>query len=225
MRSEREFQYTRANIISMALVSPAGTTTQFNCRCSGSASNHWQTHRKIIRSTQQMSQADRLLRQLGMIRDMSEKMLAAFESPDDWCRQVVPGTNHALWFAGHMAMTDNYFISRVAPGSEKQFEGWDKFFGMGSKPTNDPDDYPPVAEVLDTMRERRRALIDLLQGRSDAELAAPPAAGASDFVPDLASIYEVAPWHEAIHLGQVTVVRRALGNRPLFDPAPAEASA
>jgi hypothetical protein len=172
-----------------------------------------------------MPQSDRLIRRMEKTREMSEKMLAAFESPEDWCRQVVPGTNHALWFAGHMALTDNYFISRVAPGSEKQFEGWDKFFGMGSKPTNDPDDYPPVAEVLDVMRERRRALIELLQGRSDAELAAPPAAGASDFVPDLASIYEVAPWHEAIHLGQVTVVRRALGNRPLFDPAPAEASA
>ena len=114
-----------------------------------------------------MSQADRLLGQLGMIRDMSEKILAAFEAPDDWCRQVVPGTNHALWFAGHMATTDNYFISRVAPGREKQLEGWDKLFGMGSKPTNDPDDYPPVAEVLDAMRERRGVLVELLRGRSD----------------------------------------------------------
>jgi DinB superfamily len=172
-----------------------------------------------------MPQCDRLIRRLEKTREMSEKMLAAFESPEDWCRQVVPGTNHALWFAGHMALTDNYFISRVAPGSEKQFEGWDKLFGMGSNPTNDPDDYPPVAEVLDTMRERRRALVELLKGRSDAELAGPPAAGASDFLPDLASVYEMTPWHEAMHLGQVTVVRRALGNRPLFDPAPVEATA
>src|SRR6266480_1710202 len=165
-----------------------------------------------------MSQADRLLRQLGTIRDMSEKILAAFESPDDWCRQLVPGTNHALWFAGHMATTDNYFISRVAPGREKQLEGWDKLFGMGSKPTNDPDDYPPVAEVLDTMRERRGLLVELLQGRTDAELFGPPAAGASDFLPDLATIFEMTTWHETLHLGQVTSVRRALGHRPVFDP-------
>jgi uncharacterized damage-inducible protein DinB len=172
-----------------------------------------------------MSQADRLLRQLGTIRDMSEKILAAFESPDDWCRQLVPGTNHALWFAGHMATTDNYFISRVAPGREKQLEGWDKLFGMGSKPTNDPDDYPPVAEVLDTMRERRGVLVELLQGRTDAELFGPPAAGASDFLPDLATIFEMTTWHETLHLGQVSVVRRSLGHRPVFDPAPAEATA
>jgi uncharacterized damage-inducible protein DinB len=172
-----------------------------------------------------MSQADRLLRQLGMIRDMSEKILAAFESPDDWCRQVVPGTNHALWFAGHMATTDNYFISRVVPGREKQLEGWDKLFGMGSKPTNDPDDYPPVAEVVDMMRERRGVLVELLQGRTDAELLGPPAAGASDFLPELATIFEMTTCHETLHLGQVTVVRRSLGHRPVFDPAPAEATA
>ena len=172
-----------------------------------------------------MKFADRILRQLEMIRDTSEKMLAAFETPEDWTRQVVPGTNHALWFAGHMATTDNYFIGRIAPERTKNFDDWDKLFSMGSKPTSDPDDYPPVAEVLDAMRERRTVLLDLLRGRSDAELAGPPAAGASDFLPDLASIFEMATWHESMHLGQVTVVRRALGHRPLHDPAPAEASA
>jgi hypothetical protein len=124
-----------------------------------------------------------------------------------------------------MATTDNYFISRVDPGREKPLEGWDELFGMGSKPTNDPDDYPPVAEVVDAMRERRGVLVELLRGRTDAELVGPPAAGASDFLPDLASIYEMTTWHETLHLGQVTVVRRSLGYRPVFDPAPAEATA
>ncbi|HEY2892790.1 MAG TPA: DinB family protein, partial [Pirellulales bacterium] len=139
-------------------------------------------------------------------------------------RQVVPGTNHAMWFIGHMALSDNFFLGVVAPGQEKKFEGWDKLFGMGSEPTGDPNDYPPAAEVLDAMRERRAALINALKGRSDAELAAPPAAGASEFTPDLQSIYEIVSWHETLHLGQVTVVRRALGNRPLWGPPPVEAT-
>jgi hypothetical protein len=172
-----------------------------------------------------MKLADRLLRQLEQVRDTAEKMLAAFETPDDWTHQVVPGTNHALWFAGHMATADNYFISQIAPERERTFDGWDKHFGMGSKPTSDPDDYPPAAEVLDAMRERRGILLELLRGRTDAELNGPPAAGASDFLPDLGSIFEMATWHEAMHLGQITVVRRALGNRPLFDATPAEANA
>ena len=44
----------------------------------------------------------------------------------------------------------------------------------------------------------------------------------SDFLPDLGSIFEIATWHEAMHLGQVTVIRRSLGNQPLFGAAPAE---
>lgn len=172
-----------------------------------------------------MSLADRILRQLDQIRDTSEKMLAAFQTPEDWTYQVVPATNHALWFAGHMATADNYFISRIAPERAKKLDDWDKLFGMGSKPTNNPDDYPPAAEVLDVMRERREVLLDLLRGRSDAELAGPPVSGASDFWPDLGSIFEMVTWHETLHLGQVTVCRRALGHRPLYDPAPTEANA
>jgi len=172
-----------------------------------------------------MTLADRLLRLLENIRESSEKMLDAFKTPEDWTRQVVPGTNHAMWFAGHMASSDNFFISKIAPERVRQFEGWDKLFGMGSKPTNDPDDYPPVAEVHDAMRERRTTLLALLRGRSDAEMNGPPPTGGSDFLPDLASIFEMAIWHETLHLGQVSVVRRSLGYRPLHDPAPAEASA
>ena len=172
-----------------------------------------------------MALADRLLRQLESIREMTEKMLAAFHTPEDWTHQVVPDTNHALWFAGHMATADNYFISRIDPDRAKKLDQWDKLFGMGSKPTNEPDDYPPVAEVVDAMRERREVLLDLLRGRSDAEMSAPPVTGASEYWPDLGSIFEMTTWHETLHLGQVTVVRRALGNRPLFDPTPAEANA
>ena len=172
-----------------------------------------------------MALADRLRHQLEMCRDTSEKILAAFETSEDWTRQVVPETNHAMWFAGHMATTDNYFISQIAPERAKTYEGWDKLFGMGSKPTSDPDDYPPVAEVHDAMRERRSVLLELLRGRSDAELNGPPAAGASDFLPDLASTFEIAVWHEALHLGQVTMIRRALGHQPIMGAAPAEANA
>src|SRR5260370_33237340 len=119
---------------------------------------------------------------------MSEEILAAFESPDDWCRQVVPRTNHALWFAGHMATTDNYFISRVAPGREKPLEGWDKLFGMGSKPTNDPEDYPPVAEVVETMRERCGGPVELFRGPTDAGLVGASGDGASVVLPRFGSV-------------------------------------
>lgn len=172
-----------------------------------------------------MKLADRIVRQLELIRDTSEKMLAAFQAPEDWTYQVAPGTNHALWFAGHMAVADNFFIGMIEPGRKISLDEFEAKFGMGSKPTSNADDYPPAAEVLDVMRERRAAVLDLLRRRSNDDLAKPMPVGTPDFWTDYGSVFEMLVWHEAMHLGQVSIVRRALGHSPLFDAVPAEASA
>jgi hypothetical protein len=171
-----------------------------------------------------MKLADRILRQLTQVRDMSDKLLEAFQSPEDWTHQLAPGTNHALWFAGHMAASDNWMISMVAPERAKQMDEWNALFGTGSQPTSDPDNYPPPAEVLDAMRERRGVLIELLKGSSDKELAKASPEAILDFCPDYGAIFESTAWHEALHAGQVTLIRRALGHAPLFSAAPAETS-
>jgi uncharacterized damage-inducible protein DinB len=171
-----------------------------------------------------MKLADRLIRQLKKSREFCDKLLDAFKSPEDWTHQVAPGTNHALWFAGHMALSDNFFIGMVEPTKKRDLDDWDKQFGMGSAPTSDPDEYPPAAEVLDVMRERRGVLVEILGKMSDAELERPTSADMAAFCPDYGSIFEMATWHEGLHAGQVTMVRRALGHKPVFSPETADAS-
>lgn len=170
-----------------------------------------------------MELIERAIAQLRIVRDMSRQMLTAFETPEQWTHQVAPGTNHALWFAGHMAVCDNWFIKLLDPQRVNPMEEWDPVFSAGSQPTNNPEDYPPVGEVLDAMRERRAVLLEVLQGMSTERLTAPAPEGMPYFVTDMLSLVEGAVWHEAMHLGQVSVVRRALGHTPLFDAAAAEA--
>lgn len=146
---------------------------------------------------------------------MSEKLLADFKTPQEWVHQVHPGCNHALWFAGHMANTDNFLLSLVAPASSVSLEGFNARFGMGSQPTNQPAEYPPAEAVLATMRERRSQLLGVLSRLSDEDLAQKTPAGAPEFLPDIASVFEMAIWHEGLHAGQLSVVRRALGHQPL----------
>lgn len=63
-----------------------------------------------------MSQKQRLQRQLEQARQLSEKLLADFHSPAEWTHQVHPAANHALSvLVGHMANTDNFFLSILAP--------------------------------------------------------------------------------------------------------------
>ena len=162
-----------------------------------------------------MSQKQRLRRQLENARQLSERLLADFESPEQWTRQVHPGCNHALWFAGHMAYADNFFVSLVAPSRVAKRADFDARFGMGSQPTSNPTDYPPPAEVVAYMRDRRSALLGALEEMSDEDLAKKTPEGAPDFLPDIASVFEMAIWHEGLHSGQVSVTRRALGFAPV----------
>lgn len=165
-----------------------------------------------------MSLVDRLRRQITAAREMTERYLSDFKSPADWTHQVHPKSNHALWFVGHMAVSDNFFLSLIAPERATKLEGFDELFGMGSQPGNDPAKYPPAEKVLAAMRERRSQTLEVLSSLSDADLARKLPAGAPEFLSDIGSVFEMLIWHEGMHAGQLSVVRRALGHGPVFTP-------
>ncbi|MBS0210716.1 MAG: DinB family protein [Planctomycetes bacterium] len=160
-----------------------------------------------------------LKRQMQQARQYTEALLADFKTPEQWLHQVHPQANHALWFAGHMATADNYFVSCLAPDKAKKFPSYDTQFGMGSQPTAEAAKYPPIEEVLAAMRERRTTLMELLDSLKEDDLDKAPASGASDFLPTVGKVFEVAVWHEGLHSGQISVTRRALGHKPVFGGA------
>jgi hypothetical protein len=162
-----------------------------------------------------MSLKDRLRRQLVNTRQLSERLLADFRTPAEWVHQVHPGCNHALWFAGHMANTDNFLLSLVAPDKSVAMGEFGRQFGMGSQPVSEPEQYPPHEQVVETMRERRRTLLNALEELPESDLSRQTPQGSPEFLPDLASVFEMANWHEAMHAGQLSVARRALGHKPL----------
>jgi uncharacterized damage-inducible protein DinB len=115
-----------------------------------------------------------------------------------------------------MATSDNFFLSLVAPAKTTPLPDYQTQFGMGSQPTNDPAAYPSPESVQATMRERREALLASLAEMSEEDLGKKTPEGAPEFLPDVASVFELAVWHEGHHNGQLSVARRALGHKPLF---------
>ena len=162
-----------------------------------------------------MDPKQRLQRQLVEMRQRSERLLADFRTPEQWTFQVHPTCNHALWFVGHMATSDNFFLSLIAPEKARQLPEFQARFGMGSQPTNDPTAYPPAESVQEVMRERREVLLSVLDSMNDEDLARKTPDGAPEFLPDVASVFELAVWHEGQHSGQLSIARRALGHKPL----------
>ena len=169
-----------------------------------------------------MGLKERLRSRLDFSRSFTEGLLEKFKEPSDFTHQVHPSANHALWFAGHIGGSDNFFMSVVDSSKSIGKEGYGELFGMGSQPTGDPAGYPPVEEVLAYMRERREVLLEVFDALSEDDLSKPTPEGTPDFLPDIASVFEMAAWHEGMHAGQVTIASRSLGNQPIFAAPPAE---
>lgn len=165
-----------------------------------------------------MSLKDRLKKRLVAAREFSLSLLRDFKEPEQWTHQVHGNANHALWFAGHMAVVDNFFISTIAPDKVVQRPAFEKAFGMGSQPTDNPADYPAVETVMEVMNERRATLLSLLDSLADEDLERPMPKGTPDFLPDYAGVFEAAVWHEGLHSGQLSVARRSMGHKPLMTP-------
>ncbi len=107
-----------------------------------------------------MDYKQRLKAQLELVRGTTESILSAFKTPQDWTYQVHPQANHALWVAGHLTVADNMMVSKLAPEKAATLPpAYKEMFSPGSKPSPDPNDYPPPEDVLARMRERRAALL------------------------------------------------------------------
>jgi len=161
-----------------------------------------------------MEYQQRLTNRLHDARNFSDRLLEDFTQPNDWVYQMHENGNHALWFVGHMGVTDNFMISLIDPEKVSIPSGYAELFGIGSKPASDLQSYPDVDIIRGFMRQRRETLLALLAELDDPQLGNPTPEGSPEFLPDYASVFETAIWHEGLHSGQVTMLRRSLG----FDP-------
>ncbi len=145
-------------------------------------------------------------------------LLALLEDiPDDkLCHQPVAGGNHALWIMGHLTQTDEWF-PRGFGGYESRLPAqWNELFGMGSKPVGDVSAYPPVAEIREAMNSRRQEMIGWFKSMPPEKLLEPLGGDWEMFAPNHVGLAQSIAWHEGMHTGQLTVVRKSLGIAPKY---------
>lgn len=136
--------------------------------------------------------------------------------PEKLCHQPVAGANHVVWIAGHITVTDRYMLVGACGGQSSVPAGWEKHFGMGSTPQAEPGSYPRYAEILEMLSVARSELVRHFRERSEAELSQSLPGDFARFAPNLGGLPFALAWHEGLHAGQITVVRRSLGMGPAF---------
>ena len=152
---------------------------------------------------------DLSLDRLAWARTFTEA-LAASLTDDQLVHRAGGKGNHAMWVLGHIATTEDFFLSLFS-GQPRRLESWDAIFGGGSEPKNALADYPPRAKVEQEFRDARARLVAWWTKASESELTKPIDGDMAKFAPDALSTIVSEAAHEFFHAGQIASCRAALG--------------
>ncbi len=157
---------------------------------------------EIVRSTS-LSIND--LRRL--LEDVPEEMMT---------RQIDEVINHPAWVIGHLihsceAIGGEIGISPWLPNE------WQQKFGTGSTPSEVRQQYPAKGDLLNSFADAQRRVVARLNEIGEQGLSAPlPDTRYRETFPTLGhAVLHILAAHTALHVGQVTVWRRAIGLPPL----------
>ena len=120
--------------------------------------------------------------------------------------------NHPAWVVGHLSYACQLLGGAIglAPWLP---EGWTRRFGTGSVPVADAGAYESKADALGILRDAQSRLGEAVERLDDARLDEPfPDASYHDAFPTIRhALTQVLVGHTAMHIGQLTVWRKAMG--------------
>lgn len=141
----------------------------------------------------------------------------AEDIPDDkLTHRACPGSNHAAYALGHIASTDDFFVSTFSGNAPRMPEAIGKLFAHEVELSDDRAAYPSKQEILDQMSGARAALVEWLQSLTPDQLLKPIEGDLAQFARTLAGLPSSIAFHEGFHAGQLSTVRRDLGIPRLF---------
>jgi uncharacterized damage-inducible protein DinB len=116
---------------------------------------------------------------------------------------------------GHLATVDQYFLKTLGGRDSALFDKYRTMFFAKSQPSPDAASYPPLEVVREYFKTSRAAFRAWLESLSDEQLTAPFPEEFKRFAPTLGDFLMRLVWHEGMHYGQLTVIRKSLGLAPI----------
>ena len=140
--------------------------------------------------------------------------------PDDaMTRQAAGAINHPAWTLAHLIHYHPAILSllRGQPVSDPATARHTERYDAGSTPVDDPSQYPGRDALLTAYRANHDEARQLLETVSTDTLSQPPGLPrwAEGFETTARALVYLMHVHEALHIGQLMVWRRAMGWPPL----------
>jgi len=165
-----------------------------------------------------MARSEALLESICRARDYTNRLLDG-TSPSDWFRMPQEGVSHIAWQVGHLAFAEyRLALERIRgkrPDDERLVSAaFLQKFGRASTPVGDPKAYPSGEEIRRVFDAIHRQVLEEISALDDAVFDEPTDSH-SRFSTKGGSLTWCAE-HEMMHAGQIGLLRRLLGQPPLW---------
>ncbi|HXY35655.1 MAG TPA: DinB family protein [Planctomycetaceae bacterium] len=165
-----------------------------------------------------MERAPSLLESIGRARDYTNHLLATIPT-SDWFRMPQEGVSHVAWQVGHLAFAQYRLALERVRGKRPEdarliSPEFLQKFGRASTPIGDAAAYPSASEirgVFDAVHRQVREEISAM----DETIFDEPSEPHPRFSTKGGSLVWCAE-HEMMHAGQIGLLRRLLGQPPLW---------
>lgn len=151
-----------------------------------------------------MSDAARWHRTLSRHLTLLKSMLEGIDD-DTALRPLITGGSTLNWVVGHLTVSRDSML-RAAGAAALGDEAAAALYELGTHPPG-PDRAIPLADLVALFERQGERLNDALDRATEEALAAPSGVGDST----VRNYLDFMVWHEAYHMGQTVLYRRAAG--------------
>lgn len=137
-------------------------------------------------------------------------------TPEHFARQPIPGVNSTAWVVGHLALTDRRLLANRLGVTDLPPlpAGFEARFATTRAAAGTQSDLGNPAELVALFDAHRLRLIEAVRA-APADVLNRPLDAPHPLFATVGEAVGFMAVHTAMHLGQVTVIRRSLGYPPV----------
>ena len=134
-------------------------------------------------------------------------------APAEYLHRPAEKANCAAWTVGHLALSDRHVLKQLGAELPPLPDGFDTRLSR-EEGCPQAGDFGDVSQVIPVFNDHRNRLIEAIK-RTPAEQLDKPLEKPHPMFKTLGEFVTFMAAHTAMHVGQITIIRRSLGRPPL----------